>query len=228
MQIAEKVGEAPFCRAGPRTTLCARVGGGYIYRPMTSAERAPARSQSSPALHRIYGERRKQRRETERRCGSYHIARLKVFGPLGPLHLAQVCFLGQQNHHGGSVFRAAMGCGASGKVAPLELDTQQLTPVVRDHSISKKPGKCSVVVGRAPTAEVECDFEEGLAIFSSWKALRSRGHGREEHQSHVHNLDEFLSSVQLDQDAFERKFEEEQFQVEKPRPSREAGSSSAA
>mmetsp|Transcript_41246 Transcript_41246/g.65459 ORF Transcript_41246/g.65459 Transcript_41246/m.65459 type:complete len:360 (-) Transcript_41246:71-1150(-) len=67
MQIAEKVGEAPFCRAGPRTTLCARVGGGYIYRPMTSAERAPARSQSSPALHRIYGERRcKQRRETER------------------------------------------------------------------------------------------------------------------------------------------------------------------
>lgn len=66
MQTAEKVGEAPF-RAGPRTTLCARVGGGYIYRPMTSAERAP-RSQSSPALHRIYGERRcKQRRETERR-----------------------------------------------------------------------------------------------------------------------------------------------------------------
>lgn len=54
-------------QAGPRTTLCARVGGGYIYRPMTSAERAPARSQSSPALHRIYGERRcKQRRETER------------------------------------------------------------------------------------------------------------------------------------------------------------------
>lgn len=66
MQTAEKVGEAPF-RAGPRTTLCARVGGGYIYRPMTSAERAP-RSQSSPALHRIYGEGRcKQRRETERR-----------------------------------------------------------------------------------------------------------------------------------------------------------------
>lgn len=47
-----------------------------------------------------------------------------------------------------------MGCGA-GKVAPLELDTQKLTPVM-GHSIGKEPVLCSVVVGRAPTAEVEC------------------------------------------------------------------------
>jgi len=59
----------------------------------------------------------------------------------------------QSDHHGGSGF-LAMGCGA-GKVAPLELDTQKLTPVV-GHSIGKEPVLCSVVVGRAPTAEVEC------------------------------------------------------------------------
>lgn len=83
---------------------------------------------------------------------------LKVFDPLGLQFLAQVC-----DHHGQNLrpprwiwfFLVAMGCGAS-KVAPLELDTQKLTPVVRRHSIGKEPVLCSVVVGRAPTAEVEC------------------------------------------------------------------------
>jgi len=73
MQAAEKVG---------RPSLCARVGGGYIYRPPMTPEkdRSMTRAQSSPALNRIYGERRsgKVRREAERRDSKYEAPELSL------------------------------------------------------------------------------------------------------------------------------------------------------
>eukprot|EP00435_Cladocopium_sp_Y103_P026750 s199_g6.t1 len=114
------------------------------------------------------------------------------------------------------IFGLAMGCGATkAKVAPQE--PERLTAVVTDEDVkSEKAQLCSVVTGRSETAEIECDFEEGLAIFSSWKAQRQRNFppavppppGRGEHRSHVKKLDQFLRSVQLDKDFFKSKFVE--------------------
>eukprot|EP00434_Breviolum_minutum_P019705 symbB.v1.2.017384.t1/scaffold1357.1/size159079/2 len=63
-------------------SLCARVGGGYIYRPPMTPEkdRSMTRAQSSPALNRIYGERRsgKVRREAERRDSKYEAPELSL------------------------------------------------------------------------------------------------------------------------------------------------------
>lgn len=57
------------CHAGSakaiRPTLVTRVGGGFTYRPLTAEEMNP-RSHSSPALGRVYSERRGRRRDQPR------------------------------------------------------------------------------------------------------------------------------------------------------------------
>jgi len=82
MQAAEKVGMHNDKSQVGRPSLCARVGGGYIYRsPMTpEKDRSMTRAQSSPALNRIYGERRsgKVRREAERRDSKYEVPELSL------------------------------------------------------------------------------------------------------------------------------------------------------